>query len=69
MNINFSNTDLVFMYGHFRKQARKLTEMKNAPNCPIDSFSLDQDIDLFTKLADKLKEAYPNLSQLDNYKI
>lgn len=69
MDINFSNTDVVFMYGHFRKEARKLTELKNTPKCPIHEDTLNTDIDLYTSLADKLREACPGLSKLDDYKL
>lgn len=69
MEINFSNTELVFMYGHFRRQARKLQEIKSAPSCCIDVENLDTDIALYTSLANKLKEAVPALSKLDDYKI
>lgn len=69
MEINFSDTDVIFMYGHFRKQARKLQEIKSAPNCCIDAKNLDDEIALYTSLADKLREAAPGLSKLDNFNI
>lgn len=69
MEINFSNTELIFMYGHFRKQARKLQEIKSAPNCCIDAKNLDTDIALYTSIADKLRETVPSLAKLDNYRI
>lgn len=69
MEINFSGTDLVFMYGHFRKEARKLEELSALPDCPVDRKNIAADINLYSSLADKLRDAYPNLSKMDTYKI
>lgn len=69
MEINFSDPELIYIYGHFRKEAKKLEEIKNAPNCPVSVADIDKDIQLFSSIADKLKDACPGLSKLDNYKI
>lgn len=69
MNVNFSDEEAIFIYIHFRKEAHKLEELKALPNCPLSKTNLNQDIKLFSGIADKLKEVYPNLSSLDNYKI
>lgn len=69
MNLNFSENDLIFMYIHFKKEARKLTELKSNPKCPIAEENINADIQLYTSLADKLKDAYPKLAALDDYKI
>lgn len=69
MNLNFSNEEVLFIYGHFRKEARKLSEIKSTPNCPIAKENLDTDIALYTSIADKLRDAYPNLSRLDSFKL
>lgn len=69
MDINFSNEEVIFIYGHFCKEARKIEELKSTPNCPISKSTLDQDIKLFNSIADKLRNAYPGLSKLDNYRI
>lgn len=69
MEINFSDTDVIFIYGHFRKQARKLEEIKNLPNCPVSATDIDKEIQLFSSIADKLRDACPGLSKLDSYRI
>lgn len=69
MDINFSNTDIIFIYGHFRKEARKLNELKAMPDCPIDKSSIDAEIELYNSIADKMRSAEPSLSKLDNYRI
>lgn len=67
MDINFSNQEITFIYGHFCKEMQKLEELKSFPNCPISKKDLNQDIKLFNSIVDKLREAYPELSKLDNY--
>ena len=69
MDINFSNEELIFIYGHFRKEARKLSEIKSSPNCPIAEENLNSDIALYTSIADKLRDTCPTLSKLDTYKL
>lgn len=69
MDIHFSEKELIFMYGHFRKEARKLMEIKSAPDCPISKINLEQDIALYSGIADKLRDSCPGLSKLDDFKI
>lgn len=69
MNVNFSDEEAIFIYIHFRKEAQKLEELKSSPNCPISKTNLNQDIKLFSGIADKLKEVYPKLASLENYKM
>lgn len=67
MDINFSDSDLVFMYGHFRKEANKIIKLKNTSGCPIHEDTLNVDINLYTSLADKLRDACPALGKMDKY--
>lgn len=69
MNINFSNEEMIYLYCHFRKEIKKLEDLKSLPNCPISKINLNQDIKLFSGIADKLRDACPELSGLDNYKF
>lgn len=69
MDINFSNEEILFMYGHFRKESEKLTEIKSASDCPISKTNLNKDIALFDGIANKLRDACPSLSKLDNFGI
>ncbi len=69
MNIDFSDTDILFIYGHFRKEAQKLEKIKSMPDCPVSKVSLTQDIKLFNDIADKLRDACPGLSKMDNFMI
>ncbi len=69
MEINFTNSEIIFIYGHFRKEANKLKAIKDAPDCPISKDNLNQDIDLYTSIADKLLDAYPGLGKFDKFKL
>lgn len=69
MDINFSDTEVIFIYGHFRKEAQKLEKLKALPDCPISTVNLNQDIKLYNDIADKLHNACPGLSKLDDYKL
>ena len=65
MNIDFSNEDVIFMYGHFKKQIQQLNELKKSPSCPISKITINKEIKLFTSLANKLEESFPSLSKLN----
>lgn len=69
MEINFSNTDVVFIYGHFRKEARKLENIKNSPHCSISKSDINNDIKLYNSISDKLLDACPGLSKMDEFKL
>lgn len=69
MEINFSDTDLIFMYARFRKESRKLKEIRDTPNCPISPKNINQEIQLYDSLADKLRDACPGLKKLDDYRL
>lgn len=69
MEINFSNTEVIFIYGKFKKEIRKLEELKETPGCPFSADDIDKDIALYTSLTKKLKEAVPNLSKMDAYRF
>lgn len=69
MDVHFSDEEIIFIYGHFRKEARKLEEIKASKDCPISKDNLNQDIKLFNDIADKMRETCPELSKLDAYKI
>ena len=69
MEINFSNADVILLYGEYRKKISKLESIKNSPSCPIAIENIETDIKLYTSIIDKLKEACPNLSKMDSYNI
>lgn len=67
MNINFSDKEVIFLYGFFKKKIQKLELLKQSPNCPIDSENINCDIKLYSSIVAKLEEAQPKLSKLKPY--
>ncbi|SCJ53307.1 Uncharacterised protein [uncultured Clostridium sp.] len=67
MEIDFTTQEVLFIYGYFKKKIQKLDILKSTPNCPIADESINQEIELYSSIVDKLKQAQPNLSNLDSY--
>lgn len=67
MNINFNDQDIIFIYGQFMKKIEKLNQIKSTPNCPIDHKSINQEIQLYQSVIDKILEVRPNIKKLDSY--
>lgn len=67
MEINFTDRDVLFIYGTFKKKIEKLNLLKSTPNCPIADESINQDIELYSSVVDKLLEVQPNLRNLEPY--
>lgn len=67
MNFNFSEEEILFIYGHFIKEVKKLENLKTIPNCPIDSESIMTDIKLYSSIISKLEISCPQLSKLKTY--
>ena len=66
MDINFSNTDVIFIYVEFQKKIRQLKEMKQLKGCPFSASDLDKEIKLYQTILDKLKDAAHGLEKLDD---
>lgn len=60
----FSNTEMLFIYGHFKKEVKKLESLKSTPNCPVDKKSINQEIKLFSSITDKIDKEYPQFSAM-----
>lgn len=60
MEINFSNTDVIFLYGHLQKEIVALKKLKSTSgNFTISKVDINKEIKLYSSLKDKLKEACP----------
>ena len=64
MNIDFSEKDVLLIYGHFIRQIKELETLKASPSCPIHKSNLNQDIKLFSSITGKIEAVYPNISKL-----
>ena len=69
MNINFSNDEIIFLYGRLRQRKEKLEIIKQSPQNPISTESIDQELNLYISMLSKLKEAVPQLSKMDNFNV
>lgn len=67
MEINFTDRDILFIYGNFKKKLEKLNQLKSMPNCPIAEENINQDIELYSSVIDKLLEVQPNLKNLEPF--
>jgi hypothetical protein len=64
MAIEFSNKDILLIYGHFMKKIKELEAIKSAPNNPIDSNNIDQDIELYSSITSKIENSNPQILKL-----
>ncbi len=64
MEINFSNTEITFVYGHFCKKLKQLEQIAAAPNCPFDKKTMNNELKLHNSILQKLEEAVPNLANM-----
>lgn len=67
MRIDLSDQDIIFIYGHFKKELKKIDDIANAPNCPFDKTNIQNQKAPFLSVIEKLKTQAPNLSQMDKY--
>lgn len=67
MSLDFSNNDLLLIYGHFRKKIKELNVLKASPSNPIHKDSINQDINLFSSITDKIEKVYPQFREMDKH--
>ncbi|WP_061317516.1 hypothetical protein [Clostridium botulinum] len=67
MDFDFTSEEIIFIYGHFKKKIKKLKLIKNAPNCPIADESINQELELYSSITDKIEKYYPQLDKLNSY--
>lgn len=67
MEIDFTPQELLFVYGHFKRKAQELENLKAKPNCSIAVESLNSDIKLYSSIAKKLSDSNPDLLKMDPY--
>ena len=67
MNIELSDTDVLFIYGHFQKQLAEIDHIAKSPDCPFDKESINNQKAPYLSVTKKLAEQVPNLKQTDKY--
>lgn len=65
MKVEFSETDVVFIYGHFLKQLAEINKIESAPNCPLDKTAIKNQKEPYLSVIEKLRTQYPNLTKMD----
>lgn len=66
MKIELSETDIIFIYGHFQKQLAEFEKTACAPNCPFDHSTIENQKAPYLSVIEKLSLQIPNLTKLDN---
>lgn len=67
MNIELSETDILFVYGHFQKQIAEIDKIAASPNCPFDKSTITDQKSPYLSVIKKLKSQVPNLETMDKY--
>ncbi|MGE7113969.1 hypothetical protein [Lysinibacillus sp. NPDC047702] len=60
MPIDFTTEDLLLIYGHFSKKIKELELLKSMPDNPIDLGNINQDIELYSSITNKIEEERPS---------
>ena len=67
MTVDLDSTDILFIYGTFKKKLAELDVIASRPDCPFDKQSINQQEKLYLSVTDKLSQQIPNLLKIDNY--
>lgn len=69
MSINFSNTDIIFIYGTLLKDLRKIEKVENAKGNPIDDESIKSLKKPILSVLSKIEETYPQILEMKNHEF
>lgn len=67
MDFDFTNQDVLFIYGTFAKKIAELEKIKAAPNCPLSKHDINAEISLCSSITEKIRKAYPQLEKIDTF--
>jgi len=67
MNVDFTSTQILFIYCQFSGEIEKLEDKKSCPNCPMSKKDINKEIKLYASVIDSLVKAYPNLEQMNKF--
>ncbi len=65
MIIDLSETDVLFIYGHFLKQLKQIKEAEIASGCPLDKTSIQNLKEPYLSVIEKLAKQAPFVKELD----
>jgi len=64
MHIDFTDRDILFIYGHFTKKLKELEAIKSSPDNPIHPESINQEIELYSSVTTKIEKSKPEMTKL-----
>lgn len=64
--INFTNEDILLIYGHFRKKLDEVEMSKDMEHPPIHRNNLNTDIKLYSSIIQKILDAHPEFQLLED---
>lgn len=67
MKIDLSDTDVIFIYGHFQKKLAEIESIASAPNCPLDKKTVNEQKAPYLSVIEKLTSQIPSLTKMDKY--
>lgn len=65
MKIELSDTDVIFIYGHFQKQLAEIDKIASTPGCPFDKNTIENQKQPYMSVIEKLASQIPNLTKMD----
>lgn len=65
MKVELSETDVVFIYGHFQKQLAEINKIESTPNSPFNKTTIKNQKAPYLSVIEKLRTQYPNLIKMD----
>lgn len=66
MQVELSDIDIIFIYGHFIKELSKIDKVALSPNCPYDKSTIENQKEPYLSVVKKLSSQFPNLTKMDN---
>ena len=66
MNIELSDTDIIFIYGQFKKQLSDIDKSASSPDCPFDKSTIKNQRVPYLSVIEKLAKQVQGLERMDN---
>lgn len=65
MQVELSDIDIIFIYGHFKKELSKIDKIAVTSGCPFDKSTIENQKAPFLSVVEKLSSQFPNLTKMD----
>lgn len=66
MNIELSDTDIIFIYGQFKKQLSDIDKIASSSACPLDKTTIKNQRAPYLSVIEKLAKQVQGLEKMDN---